>query len=150
MVELIASWLSFAGRNPHVFYLDEVCISTKDSQTESCTPRAHSTCVRHSPKINCVYLLLCSPFQEAYERLTFREALKAAAYDMGNARDAYRLSCGPDGMNKGLVERYIKVLQCSSHLPVIGFRTELMWPSAPSIHCKHPAEMLAVALHAQQ
>lgn len=28
--------------------------------------------------------------REGYERMTFREALKAAAYDLGNARDVYR------------------------------------------------------------
>jgi len=47
--------------------------------------------------------------KDAYEKLTFREALKAAAYDLGNARDVYRFACGPDGMNRGLVERYISV-----------------------------------------
>jgi hypothetical protein len=29
----------------------------------------------------------------AYERLLFREALKVAAYDLGNARDVYRCAC---------------------------------------------------------
>ncbi len=28
--------------------------------------------------------------RDAYERMAFREALKAAAYDLGNARDVYR------------------------------------------------------------
>lgn len=45
----------------------------------------------------------------AYDRLLFREALKAAAYDLSNARDAYRLAAGPDGMHRGLVLQYIEV-----------------------------------------
>ena len=28
--------------------------------------------------------------RDAFERMAFREALKAAAYDLGNARDVYR------------------------------------------------------------
>ncbi|EFJ52544.1 hypothetical protein VOLCADRAFT_103034 [Volvox carteri f. nagariensis] len=47
--------------------------------------------------------------KDAYERMAFREALKAAAYDLGNARDIYRLACGPDGMHRGLVMRFIEV-----------------------------------------
>ncbi|GIL94940.1 hypothetical protein Vretimale_1053 [Volvox reticuliferus] len=47
--------------------------------------------------------------RDAYERMAFREALKAAAYDLGNARDIYRLACGPDGMHRGLVMRFIEV-----------------------------------------
>lgn len=31
-----------------------------------------------------------APMQEAFERMQFRDALKAAAYDLGNARDVYR------------------------------------------------------------
>lgn len=32
--------------------------------------------------------------KDAYERMMFREALKAAAYDLGNARDIYRCVLG--------------------------------------------------------
>ena len=40
----------------------------------------------------CKPATLPSPFRakEAYDKLLFREVLKAAAYDLGNARDVYR------------------------------------------------------------
>ncbi|KAF8060524.1 leucine--tRNA ligase [Scenedesmus sp. PABB004] len=47
--------------------------------------------------------------REAYDRLLFREALKCAGYDLTNARDVYRFACGPDGMNRALIARYIEV-----------------------------------------
>ncbi|GFR47083.1 hypothetical protein Agub_g8770 [Astrephomene gubernaculifera] len=47
--------------------------------------------------------------RDAFERMAFREALKAAAYELGNARDVYRLACGPDGMHRQLVMRFIEV-----------------------------------------
>jgi hypothetical protein len=31
--------------------------------------------------------------KEAYDKLLFREALKCAGYDLGNARDVYRCAC---------------------------------------------------------
>lgn len=36
--------------------------------------------------------------REAYDKLLFREALKAAAYDLGNARDVYRWVGGVERM----------------------------------------------------
>ncbi|GBF91225.1 hypothetical protein Rsub_03545 [Raphidocelis subcapitata] len=59
--------------------------------------------------------------KEAYDRLLFREALKSAAYDLANARDLYRFACGPEGMNRALVERYIEVV--SYFQAVAGFTT---------------------------
>ena len=45
----------------------------------------------------------------AYDNMMFKEALKTGTYDLQNARDAYRLACGPHGMHKELVHCYIKV-----------------------------------------
>lgn len=45
----------------------------------------------------------------AYSNMLFKEALKTGTYDLQNARDAYRVACGPLGMHKDLVHRYIKV-----------------------------------------
>ena len=45
----------------------------------------------------------------AYDNMMFKEALKTGCYDLQNARDAYRAACGPHGMHKDLVHRYIKV-----------------------------------------
>jgi hypothetical protein len=45
----------------------------------------------------------------AYERMLFREGLKAAGYDLGNARDVYRQACGEAGMNCALVHKFIEV-----------------------------------------
>ena len=39
----------------------------------------------------------------------FKDALKTGTYDLQNARDAYRVACGPLGMHKDLVRRYVKV-----------------------------------------
>ena len=45
----------------------------------------------------------------AYNSMLFKEALKSGCYDLQNARDAYRIACGPQGMHKDLIHRYIKV-----------------------------------------
>ena len=45
----------------------------------------------------------------AYSNMMFKDALKTGTYDLQNARDAYRVACGPLGMHKDLVHRYIKV-----------------------------------------
>lgn len=45
----------------------------------------------------------------AYNSMLFKEALKTGCYDLQNARDAYRVACGPQGMHKDLILRYIKV-----------------------------------------
>ena len=45
----------------------------------------------------------------AYSNMLFKDALKTGTYDLQNARDVYRVACGPHGMLKDLVLRYIKV-----------------------------------------
>lgn len=93
-----------------------------------------------------MYCLHCA--QEAYERLTFREALKSAAYDLGNARDVYRFACGPDGMHRGLVERYIEVgrqlvvglyRRCMWALHLLVAWQRQLWHTAPTVQtsCAH-------------
>ncbi|KAG2427994.1 hypothetical protein HXX76_011980 [Chlamydomonas incerta] len=64
--------------------------------------------------------------RDAYERMAFREALKAAAYDLGNARDVYRLACGPDGMHKDVTQRYIEVSTLLL-LPFTPHTSEHVW-----------------------
>lgn len=65
-------------------------------------------------------LLLCRVFDnelnlavhaahKAYDSMLYREALKAGWYDLHNARDTYRMACGPDGMHRDLVQRYMEV-----------------------------------------
>jgi leucyl-tRNA synthetase len=43
-----------------------------------------------------------------YEQLMFREALKSGWYDLQNARDEYRVSCGAAGMHADLARRFIE------------------------------------------
>lgn len=45
----------------------------------------------------------------AYEKCLFREALKFGCYDLQIARDNYRFACGPEGMNRRLILRYLDV-----------------------------------------
>lgn len=66
--------------------------------------------------------------QAAYDKLLFREALKVAAYDLGNARDVYRFACGPDGMNRALVQRYIEV-SALLLAPITPHTSEHIWGS---------------------
>jgi hypothetical protein len=48
--------------------------------------------------------------ETAYDKLMFREALKAGFYDLQAARDRYRdITAAGDGMNWVLVERFIQV-----------------------------------------
>ncbi|KAG2497803.1 hypothetical protein HYH03_004074 [Edaphochlamys debaryana] len=81
--------------------------------------------------------------REAYERMAFREALKVAAYDLGNARDVYRLMCGPDGMHRALVTRYIEVSTLLL-VPVTPHYSEHVWrnvlkKSSPAVTAGFPA-----------
>eukprot|EP00882_Tetradesmus_deserticola_P006429 GHRQ01006765.1.p1 GENE.GHRQ01006765.1~~GHRQ01006765.1.p1 ORF type:complete len:1052 (+),score=503.60 GHRQ01006765.1:66-3221(+) len=64
--------------------------------------------------------------REAYDKLLFREALKCAGYDLGNARDVYRFACGPEGMNRGLVLRYME-LSCLLLVPITPHTCEHVW-----------------------
>jgi leucyl-tRNA synthetase len=66
--------------------------------------------------------------QAAYDKLLFREALKVAAYDLGNARDVYRFACGPDGMNRALVQRYVEV-SALLLAPITPHTSEHIWGS---------------------
>lgn len=47
-------------------------------------------------------------------------------YDLQNARDVYRLACGPEGMNKRLVERYLEVRGHFTVAPVRLMRWNLI------------------------
>uniref|UniRef100_A0A383W6K7 leucine--tRNA ligase n=1 Tax=Tetradesmus obliquus TaxID=3088 RepID=A0A383W6K7_TETOB len=64
--------------------------------------------------------------KEAYDKLLFREALKCAGYDLGNARDVYRFACGPEGMNRGLALRYME-LSCLLLAPITPHTSEHVW-----------------------
>jgi leucyl-tRNA synthetase len=66
--------------------------------------------------------------QAAYDKLLFREALKVAAYDLGNARDVYRFACGPEGMNRALVQRYVEV-SALLLAPITPHTSEYIWDS---------------------
>ncbi len=71
--------------------------------------------VKLAPCLRAPSVLPLLLLQEAYERMTFREALKTVAYDLGSARDVYRFACGPEGMNKTLLLRYIEVRSWEVH-----------------------------------
>jgi leucyl-tRNA synthetase len=47
--------------------------------------------------------------KSAYDFYMFREALKVGWYDLSNARDTYRFACGPEGLNRRLIVRYLEV-----------------------------------------
>ena len=46
---------------------------------------------------------------QAYEGMLFAKAVEAGYYVLQNARDEYRLACGPDGMQRELIEDYLRV-----------------------------------------
>ena len=46
---------------------------------------------------------------QAYEHMLFAKAVEAGYYVLQNARDEYRLACGPDGMHRQLVQDYMRV-----------------------------------------
>ena len=53
---------------------------------------------------------LINASEEAYEKLMFREAVKAGFYDLQAARDRYRdITAAGDGMNWQLLQRFIQV-----------------------------------------
>ena len=51
----------------------------------------------------------CGAARGAYEALSFRDALKACFFDLQNARDAYRVLAGVDGLHAALVTRFMDV-----------------------------------------
>eukprot|EP00898_Chlorokybus_atmophyticus_P008880 jgi/Chlat1/8994/Chrsp94S08281 len=65
---------------------------------------------------------------DAYEHMMFREALKAGFYDLQNARDEYRISCGSAGMRQDLVLRFIEV-QTLLLVPLTPHFCEHVWGS---------------------
>jgi leucyl-tRNA synthetase len=64
--------------------------------------------------------------KKAYEGYLFRDALQCGVYAVQLARDAYRYGCGPEGMNKRLVLKYI---DWSTRLiaPVCPHTSEHVW-----------------------
>lgn len=64
--------------------------------------------------------------REAYKSYLFRDALKYGWYDLQIARDTYRFACGPDGMNRRLIIRFIDV---SARLlaPICPHTCEHIW-----------------------
>lgn len=62
----------------------------------------------------------------AYSKCLFREALKVGYYDLLNARDTYRFACGPEGMNRRVVMRFIDT--CARLLaPICPHTCEHIW-----------------------
>lgn len=41
--------------------------------------------------------------------MLFAKAVEAGYYVLQNARDEYRLACGPDGMHRELIQEYLRV-----------------------------------------
>ncbi len=54
--------------------------------------------------------------RRSYEGLMFREALKTGLYELQDARDRYRLACGPEGMREDLMLRYVEVRRSAMQL----------------------------------
>ncbi|MEW5310396.1 MAG: hypothetical protein WDW38_002197 [Sanguina aurantia] len=70
--------------------------------------------------------LAISAAKTAYDGLLFREALKIAAYDLQGARDVYRVACGPEGVNRSLVTRFIEV-SALIMTPITPHMSEHIW-----------------------
>ncbi|MEW5307124.1 MAG: hypothetical protein WDW36_009540 [Sanguina aurantia] len=70
--------------------------------------------------------LAISAAKTAYDGLLFREALKIAAYDLQGARDVYRVACGPEGVNRCLVTRFIEV-SALIMTPITPHMSEHIW-----------------------
>ncbi|ESQ56138.1 hypothetical protein EUTSA_v10027096mg, partial [Eutrema salsugineum] len=64
--------------------------------------------------------------EKAYKDCLFREALKNGFYDLQNARDEYRDSCGSGGMNHNLVLRFMDV-QTRLIEPICPQFAEYVW-----------------------
>ena len=72
---------------------------------------------------------------KAYDRLKFRDAVKAALYDLHAARDAYRVACGDapgvtggDGLHADLVARYVD-LSTRLLAPIAPHYADHVWRS---------------------
>jgi leucyl-tRNA synthetase len=64
----------------------------------------------------------------AYENMLFRDALKASMYELQNARDAYRVQLGGDGMHKEVVDEYLDV-SVRTLTPICPHWCEHVWGS---------------------
>ena len=63
----------------------------------------------------------CNLPLQAYEAMMFGQAVQAGYYVLQNARDEYRLACGPAGMHQGLVQDYLRVR---------------LWLAVPQSYCR--------------
>lgn len=68
----------------------------------------------------------CVRTAAAYEAMQFREAVKCGFYDLQNARDVYRVMAASDGLNAGLVRRFIEV-QTKLIAPICPHLAEHIW-----------------------
>jgi len=64
----------------------------------------------------------------AYDRLLFRDALKAAFYDLQSARDAWRVACGGGGLHASLVRPYLDA-STRALAPIAPHWADHMWRS---------------------
>ncbi|KAG1663339.1 hypothetical protein FOA52_004101 [Chlamydomonas sp. UWO 241] len=65
--------------------------------------------------------------REMYDKMLFREALKIAAYDLGNARDTYRFAtAGAEGMSREVILRYVEV-SAKILSPITPHTSEHVW-----------------------
>lgn len=62
----------------------------------------------------------------AYDALAFRDALKASFFDLQNARDAYRLLTGIDGVHTALAQRFMN-LSARLLAPIAPHWAEHVW-----------------------
>jgi len=68
----------------------------------------------------------CALAYESYDNLLFREAQKNCFHDLVRARDVYRFSVGPKGMNKCLVLKYVDIFT-RINTPIIPHTCEHIW-----------------------
>ncbi|WPT12113.1 Leucine--tRNA ligase, cytoplasmic [Picochlorum sp. SENEW3] len=64
--------------------------------------------------------------KESYDHYLFREALKFGMYDLQIARDTYRFACGPEGMNRRLILKYIDLF-ARGMTPIVPHTAEHIW-----------------------
>ena len=67
-----------------------------------------------------------SAARAAYDRLLFREALKAGMYDLHAARDTWRAACGAHGLHADLVRPYLD-LATRALAPIAPHWADHMW-----------------------
>ena len=75
----------------------------------------------------------------------FGQAVQAGYYVLQNARDEYRLACGPAGMHQGLVQDYLRVsfwalsVQLLMHSWVLTLDAVSQAAWCRACHCAHAA-----------